>query len=200
MLNISEMSNRDLLVMVCGDVGNQLDNMKLTELFGMEKHIYPDSLFSEDILPYSIHPKMSAAKELYLRAMQEAMTVKDCLSSADHVKHFLRGKLGHLEHEVFVCLFLDSQNRIIKYDEVANGTVTQCSIFPREVLKRGISVNACSVIVCHNHPSGITKPSRADELLTQTLKTTLALVDIRVLDHIIVSGQSSTSMAEIGLL
>jgi DNA repair protein RadC len=113
---------------------------------------------------------------------------------------FFSLRLGQLEHEVFAAIFLDAQSRIIEYSEMFRGTLTQTSVYPREVIKAALRCNCASIIFAHNHPSGVPEPSRADELLTQTLKSALALVDVRVLDHIVVAGGASLSFAQRGLL
>lgn len=122
------------------------------------------------------------------------------MSSPEGVKDHLRLELGVLEHEVFCVLFLDAQHRIIALKQLFRGTVSQTSVYPREVVKEALSVNAAAVILAHNHPSGSVEPSRADEFLTQTLKTALALVDVRVLDHLVVAGAEVCSFAERGLV
>jgi len=122
------------------------------------------------------------------------------MSSPQAVKDHLRLELGVLEHEVFCVLFLDAQHRIIALKQLFRGTVSQTSVYPREVVKEALSVNAAAVILAHNHPSGSVEPSRADEFLTQTLKTALALVDVRVLDHLVVAGADVCSFAERGLV
>lgn len=122
------------------------------------------------------------------------------MSSPQAVKDHLRLEIGVLEHEVFCVLFLDAQHRIIALKQMFRGTVTQTSVYPREVVKEALSLNAAAVILAHNHPSGAVEPSRADEYLTQTLKTALALVDVRVLDHFVVARGSVVSFAERGLL
>jgi DNA repair protein RadC len=122
------------------------------------------------------------------------------MSSPQAVKDHLRLEIGVLEHEVFCVLFLDAQHRIIALKQMFRGTVTQTSVYPREVVKEALSLNAAAVILAHNHPSGAAEPSRADEYLTQTLKTALALVDVRVLDHFVVAGGDVVSFAERGLL
>ncbi len=122
------------------------------------------------------------------------------MSSPQAVKDHLRLEIGALEHEVFCLLFLDAQHRIIALKQMFRGTVTQTSVYPREVVKEALSVNAAAVILAHNHPSGAAEPSRADEFLTQTLKTALALVDVRVLDHLVVACSEVVSFAERGLL
>ncbi len=122
------------------------------------------------------------------------------LTSPGLVRDFLRTKLGALEHEVFAALLLDSQNRLIRYVELFRGTLAQTSVYPREVVKTALTENAAAMIFAHNHPSGVAEPSRADELLTQALRQALALVDVRVLDHLVVAGAEITSFAERGLL
>lgn len=122
------------------------------------------------------------------------------MSSPQAVKDHLRLELGALEHEVFCVLFLDARHRIIALKQMFRGTVSQTSVYPREVVKEALSVNAAAVILAHNHPSGSVEPSRADEFLTQTLKTALALVDVRVLDHLVVAGADVCSFAERGLV
>ena len=122
------------------------------------------------------------------------------MSSPEALKDHLRLELGVLEHEVFCVLFLDAQHRIIALKQLFRGTVSQTSVYPREVVKEALSVNAAAVILAHNHPSGSVDPSRADEFLTQTLKTALELVDVRVLDHLVVAGADVCSFAERGLM
>ena len=122
------------------------------------------------------------------------------MSSPEAVKDYLRVQLGVLEHEVFCVIFLDAQHRIVALKEMFRGTVTQTSVYPREVVKEALAVNAAAVILAHNHPSGVAEPSRADEFLTQSLRQALALVDVRVLDHLVVAGADVTSFVELGLM
>lgn len=124
----------------------------------------------------------------------------DALASPDAARDFVRLKLGDKPHEVFAVLFLDVQNRVIDFKELFRGTLTQTSVYPREVVIEALACQAAAVILAHNHPSGTTQPSRADEALTSTLKTALALVDVRVLDHFIVTRSGVLSFAERGLL
>jgi DNA repair protein RadC len=126
-----------------------------------------------------------AARELVRRALAETMRERDMLASPAAVRDYLRIMLAQRDHEVFMVLFLDAQNRVIAPEEMFRGTLTQTSVYPREVVKRALSLNAAAVILAHNHPSGVAEPSRADEFLTQSLRSALALVDIRVLDHIV---------------
>ena len=122
------------------------------------------------------------------------------MSSPQTVKEFVRFNYGGLAHEVFVVLFLDSQNRLIAVEEMFRGTLNQTSVYPREVVKAALAHNANAVLFVHNHPSDSPEPSRADEYLTQTLKSALALVDVRVLDHLIATRTVVTSFAERGLM
>ena len=122
------------------------------------------------------------------------------LASPSAVREYLRLLLHNREHEVFVVVLLDAQNRVLATEELFRGTLTQTSVYPREVVKLALRHNAGAVILAHNHPSGVAEPSHADETLTQSLKQALALVDIKVLDHFIVAGSSALSFAERGLL
>ena len=124
----------------------------------------------------------------------------EAMSSPQIVKHLLMINLAELEHEVFVALFLDGQHRVIQYTEMFRGTLNQTSVYPREVVKEALRLNAGAVIFAHNHPSGMPEPSRADEMLTKTLQEALALVDVKVLDHVIVGGTTTVSFAERGLI
>ncbi len=148
----------------------------------------------------SKYVQLQAIFEMSRRALNEKMQVKDMLSSPQQVRDFLCLKLGSLSREVFVVLFLDAQNRMIMSEEMFSGTLTQTSVYPREVVKKALHHNAASVIFAHNHPSGIAQPSQADELITKQLKHALALVDVRVLDHFIVAGNTTFSFVERGLL
>lgn len=144
---------------------------------------------------------LSASLELARRTLVNPMKERNALSSPQAVRDWLRLSLGGLQHEVFVALWLDAQNRLIATEELFRGTLTQTSVYPREVVKRALACNAGSVILAHNHPSGLAEPSTADQVLTSTLKQTLALIDVKVLDHfIITSGTEPFSFAERGLI
>jgi len=144
--------------------------------------------------------ELIAVLELARRAMAERLKERTVFDSPDAVKHYLQLNIGARPHEVFAALFLDAQHRLIAMEELFRGTLTQTSVYPREVVMRALHHHAAAVILAHNHPSGGVDPSRADEALTQTLKAALALVDVRVLDHVIVAAGRSLSMAERGLL
>jgi len=122
------------------------------------------------------------------------------LSTPQAVKDHLRVHIGVLEHEMFTVIFLDSQNRLLAIKEMFRGTVAQTSVYPREVVKEALGLNAAAVILAHNHPSGVAEPSRADEYLTRSLSSALSLIDVRVLDHMVVAGADVVSFAERGLL
>ena len=125
---------------------------------------------------------------------------KVTMSSPQVVKDYLTTRLAALQHEVFGVVFLDAQHGVIAVEQMFRGTLSQTSVYPREIVKASLARNAAALILWHNHPSGAAEPSRADEFLTQTLKSALALVDVRVLDHMIVAGNKVTSFAERGLL
>jgi len=148
----------------------------------------------------SKYVQVQAIFEMARRALQEEMQQRDALTSPQAVRDYLCLKLGNLPREVFVVLFLDAQNRVLAQEELFAGTLTQTSVYPREVVKRVLHHNAAGVIFAHNHPSGVAEPSRADELLTSALKQALGLVDVRVLDHFVVAGNGAVSFAERGLL
>lgn len=135
-----------------------------------------------------------------LRVLAGQLRGSEVLSSPQAVRDFLRIKLGTLEHEVFAVIHLDAQHRVIEYVEMFRGTVSQTSVYPREIVKESLARNSAALILVHNHPSGVAEPSRADELLTQALKSAVALVDVRVIDHLIVAGPTILSFAERGLL
>lgn len=160
----------------------------------------PEALGAIEGLGPAKSAQLQAVLELARRSLREDIRRDPPLSSPDKVRDYLRMTLAHREHEVFMALFLDAQNRLLAADELFRGTLTQTSVYPREVVKRALAVNAASVIFAHNHPSGVAEPSRSDELLTGSLKQALALVDVRVLDHLIVAGGGTVSFAERGML
>jgi DNA repair protein RadC len=141
-----------------------------------------------------------AVLELARRALAQRLQERAVFAEPNAVKDYLQLHLASRAHEVFGVLFLDSQNRLLALEELFRGTLTQTSVYPREVVIRALHHQAAAVVLAHNHPSGSVQPSRADEALTQTLKAALALVDVRVLDHIIVAPGQSLSMAEQGLV
>ncbi len=144
--------------------------------------------------------EIAAVLEIARRSLLQELSQRPVFDSPEAVKQYLRLQLAPLPHEVFAVLFLDAQHRLIALEELFRGTLTQTSVYPREIVKRALALNAAALILAHNHPSGMAEPSPADELLTQALKQALALVDVRVLDHLVVGGAGAVSLAERGLL
>ncbi|CAH0066276.1 DNA repair protein RadC [Pseudomonas putida] len=161
---------------------------------------FDDALLVRDAqgryLPASVDQILEAARQAIEQKMQRGAE----FTSPVLVKEYLRTKLVGFEHEVFAVLFLDTRHRLIEYAEMFRGTIDSASVYPREVVKEALRLNAAAVIVSHNHPSGNPEPSGADRALTQQLTQALALVDVRVLDHVIVAGHTTTSFAERGLI
>ena len=141
-----------------------------------------------------------AVLELARRAMAQQLSERAAFDSPEAVKHYIQLHLSSKKHEVFAVLFLDAQHRLLGMEELFRGTLTQTSVYPREVVLRALHHHAAAVVLAHNHPSGSVEPSRADEALTQTLKAALGLIDVRVLDHVIVGAGQALSMAERGLM
>ncbi len=144
--------------------------------------------------------QLQAVMELARRHLGEKLRREAVFTSPDLVSDFLKSQLGHRQREIFMTLFLDAQHRLISCEELFQGTIDGASVYPREVVKSALLLNAAAVIFAHNHPSGVAEPSEADRLITQRLKSALALVDIRVLDHLVVAGGTSVSLAERGMI
>ncbi|MGW8184177.1 MAG: RadC family protein [Burkholderiales bacterium] len=144
--------------------------------------------------------QLQAALEVARRTLRETLDRGSALSSPQAVRDYLRLTLQARPHEVFAVVFLDAQNRVLAMEELFRGTLTQTSVFPREVVKRALAHNAAAVILAHNHPSGVAEPSRADDALTNALRQALALVDVKVLDHFVIGAGTAASYAERGLL
>jgi len=144
--------------------------------------------------------QLVAVLELARRAMAEQLRARQVLDTPEALAHYLQLHLAHRGHEVFAVLFLDAQHRLIALEEMFRGTLAETSVYPREVLVRALYHQAAAVVLAHNHPTGLVRPSRADEALTRGLRAALALVDVRVLDHVIVGPGQSLSMAQQGLM
>ena len=144
--------------------------------------------------------ELVAVMEMARRALAQQIREAPVFDSPQKVKDYVALHLGGRTQEVFAVLFLDGQHRLVQLEEMFHGSLTQTSVYPREVVRRALALNAGAVILSHNHPSGVAEPSRADEYLTQTLKSALALVDVRVLDHLVVGQGQVVSMAERGLI
>ncbi len=146
------------------------------------------------------YAQLQAVLEMAQRHLQHALERGEALTSPDLTRRFLAARLRHRPHEVFACLFLDNRHRVLRFDELFRGTIDAASVYPREVVKQALACNAAAVILAHNHPSGVAEPSHADCQITRRLQDALALVDIRVLDHLVVGDGETVSFAERGLL
>ena len=188
----------------CDLVGKWTDADLLGELIGVQESAqqYKGSLhpFFADGPKLQPHKKCAVARELVKRWLCEELMSNTVFDQPSPVTDYLKIHFAGREYESFVVLFLDAHNRLILIEELFRGTLTQTSVYPREIVKAAMNHNAAAVMFSHNHPSGVPEPSRADEQLTQTLKVALALVDVRVLDHLIIAGPNSLSLAERGLL
>lgn len=188
-MTMHRLSNQELLAILLGESkAKQLYVTPLAPLLFAEEG-------SEDYVR-----ELAAARELLRRSLEETLTKGNALNSPAVVKDYLKVILNGREHEVFVALFLDAQHRLIAAEELFRGTLTQTSVYPREVLKRALYHNAAAVIFAHNHPSGVAEPSQSDRMLTDALKQALSLVDVKVLDHFVVAGNGVLSMAERGMV
>lgn len=141
-----------------------------------------------------------ALPELARRYYAESLPTGAVIRSPTDTEFFLKSRMRHLNHELFCCLFLDNRHRVLRFDELFRGTIDGTSVYPREVVKEALMVNAAAVILAHNHPSGVAEPSQADEQITRRLKAALELVDIRLLDHLIIGDGNATSLAGRGLI
>lgn len=166
------------------------------------------NLFAANLHEFCLIPGMGIAKytqlqavlEMARRTLGDELKNGDLMDTPELVRNYLRLTLQNKEHEIFLGIFLDTKNRTIAIEELFNGTLTQTSVYPREVVKRALHHNAAAMIFAHNHPSGSTEPSQADKALTTSLKQTLALIDVKVLDHFIVGNGTILSFAENGLI
>jgi len=163
-------------------------------------HSGPEALTQVKGLGPAKRAELLAVVELARRALAQELRQRPLFDSPRAVADYLQLHLGHKPHEVFAVLFLDSQHRLLALEELFRGTLAQTSVYPREVALRALHHHAAAVVLAHNHPSGVAEPSRADEQLTRTLKAALALIDVRVLDHVVVTAQGCRSMAEMGLV
>ena len=177
----------------------------LSRLLGkrIAKRVYRGSLtdlFLDESVPTEVRARLRASRELCRRWMLEDLRRLPVMATPEAVRQYLAVHYAGQEREVFGCLFLDNRHRLIAVEEMFLGTIDGASVHPREVVKRALKLNAAAVILAHNHPSGVAEPSQADELITARIRDALALVDIRVLDHLVVGGTTVTSFAERGLI
>lgn len=143
---------------------------------------------------------LQALRELARRYFEETLPVGEAIRSPADTETFLLARLRDRPHEVFCCIYLDNRHRVILFEELFRGTIDGTSVYPREVVKQALKVNAAALILAHNHPSGIAEPSQADERITRRVRSALELVDIRLLDHLVIGDGTSTSLASRGLL
>lgn len=204
---VESLSDAELLAIFLrvGVVGKSAVDLArdLLKVFGSLNGIFSASekdLSSIHGIGTSKYVQLQAIFEMSRRALSEQLRERDVLSSPQQVRDFLNLKLNGLSHEVFMVLFLDTQNRLIVAEQMFDGTLNQTSVYPREIVRRAMQHNAASVILAHNHPTGIAQQSAADEALTKQLQAALALVDVRVLDHFVVAEQQILSFKERGLI
>lgn len=193
------------LVLQCGPGGRnavELARHLLAAYGGLRRllHAEPSRLSVEPGLGPARVTALKALPELAQRYFGEKLLAGRRLRNPGDTREFLIAKLRDLPHEVFACVYLDNRHRVIRYEELFRGTIDGTSVYPREVVKRALALNAGALILAHNHPSGVAEPSAADENLTRRLKAALALVDIRLLDHLIIGDGVSTSLASRGLV
>ncbi len=187
---------------VAGCSAVELARQLVHEYGGLRKLLQADrnSFCANRGLGQAKYAQLQAVLELARRHLAESLTRGQPLTNPTDTQHYLTARLGDYPYEVFACLFLDTRHRLICYEELFRGTIDGASVHPREVVRRTLQHNAAAVILAHNHPSGIAEPSDADRRITQRLKDALALIDVRVLDHIVVGDQVATSLAERGYL
>lgn len=146
------------------------------------------------------HPLLASALEITRRVLRENLCDRQCLTSSEMTREYLVAHFAGKPYEVFVCLYLDNQHRVITVEDMFRGTIDGTAVYPREVVRRALTHNAAACIFAHNHPSGVAEPSMADQSITSRLKQALSVIDVRVLDHIVVGGSDVVSFAERGLM
>ncbi|HXV11454.1 MAG TPA: DNA repair protein RadC [Burkholderiales bacterium] len=195
-MELHALSDVDLLGVM---VGPRRAVQLLKETRGSIAGLLSDSLASYHV-EKPANQRLLAAREFIKRSLAEGFRNGDALTSPQAVRDYLRISLMGRSYEVFMVLFLDAQHRLIEAEEMFRGTLTQTSVYPREVVKRSLYFNAAAVLFAHNHPSGVAQPSQSDELLTRSLRDALSLIEVRVLDHFVIGGNVVMSFAERGLL
>jgi DNA repair protein RadC len=182
--------------------GSSLADRLLTRFGSLRQVLHADStsILAEEGVGHARLAVLRALPLLARRYFEQSLPAGACIRSPADTEAFLLAKLRHLAHERFCCLYLDNRHRVLRFDELFRGTIDGTSVYPREVVKEALAVNAAAVILAHNHPSGVSEPSQADERITRRLKSALELVDIRLLDHLIIGDAGATSLASRGLL
>jgi DNA repair protein RadC len=180
----------------------ELADQLLSRFGGLRQLLHADSneLLEEDGVGVSRLAIIRALPELARRYYEASLPTGTAIRSPADTEAYLRARIRHLGHEMFCCLYLDNRHRVLRFDEMFRGTIDGTSVYPREVVKEALTINAAAVILAHNHPSGVAEPSQADERITRRLKAALDLVDIRLLDHLIIGNAETTSLASRGLL
>lgn len=204
---VATMSDAELLATILrsGDGGRSALDLatRLLLRFGGLRALLqaaPERTMSEPGIGTARADILGALPELARRYFAEALKVGETIKSPADTEAFLLSKMRHLDHELFCCLYLDNRHRVLQFNEMFRGTIDGTSVYPREVVKEALGINAAAVILAHNHPSGVAEPSQADERITRRLKSALELVDIRLLDHLIVGSGKTTSLAARGLV
>jgi len=163
-------------------------------------HADPAALCQEPGIGPATAAMICALPRLARRYFETSLPPGESIRSPADTEGYLQARIRHLGHELFCCLYLDNRHRVLRFDEMFRGTIDGTSVYPREVVKEALAINAAAVILAHNHPSGVAEPSQADERITRRLKSALELVDIRLLDHLIIGDGKTTSMASRGLM
>jgi len=195
-----------LAMLICNGrrtpAGTDIANRLLERFGGLRQLLNADgeSILREKGIGEARLARLIAVPELARRYYEESLPAGVAIKSPADTEAFLLSKMRHLGHELFCCLFLDNRHRVLRFDEMFRGTIDGTSVYPREVVKEALAVNAAAVILAHNHPSGVAEPSQADERITRRLKSALELVDIRLLDHLIIGDGRATSLASRGLV
>jgi DNA repair protein RadC len=184
------------------DGGSPLAERLIARFGSLRQLLHADSaaILAEQGLGAARLAVLRAVPLLARRYFEQSLPAGACIRSPADTEAFLLSKLRHLPHERFCCLYLDNRHRVLRFEELFRGTIDGTSVYPREVVKEALAVNAAAVILAHNHPSGVAEPSQADERITRRLKSALELVDIRLLDHLIIGDAGATSLASRGLL
>jgi len=196
-------TTRELLAVLFLTDGNERTAQSLLDHFGSLRALlnatWQQLLASPEIGDIPLI-KIRAMREISRRYFEETLPVGAAIKSPADTETFLLARLRDRQHEVFCCLFMDNRHRVIAFEEMFRGTIDGTSVYPREIVKVALEVNAAAIILAHNHPSGIAEPSLADERITKRVKAALNLVDIRLLDHLVIGDGVSVSLASRGLL